>query len=145
MLRGELRRAEPDADLEIHGRASVWHEARGELDRAIDHATAARDGDRAGVLLWRAAPSTQREGRAGALVRGSTGFDPAEIAARLGSRSRRPAVPRCRGPRARGALGGRGRTAADGRRAGLAAGLAFVRAAVARNGVTQMAEDAERA
>jgi LuxR family maltose regulon positive regulatory protein len=146
MLRGELRRAQPAAELEIHRRASAWHEAQGELDQAIDHATAARDAARSSVLLWRAAPAYAAKGRCGALATWLDRFDDADIAARPGLAL--TAALRCLAEGDRdaaerwGDAAERGMTPAD---TGLAAGLALVRAAVGRAGTTQMAGDAERA
>jgi LuxR family transcriptional regulator, maltose regulon positive regulatory protein len=42
---------------ELHRRASIWHAERGELDRAIDHAVAANDTERAADLLWTHLPA----------------------------------------------------------------------------------------
>jgi LuxR family maltose regulon positive regulatory protein len=52
MLARELRRRDPDGARELHRRASSWHAARGETDRAIAHAVEAHDAAQAGLLLW---------------------------------------------------------------------------------------------
>ena len=41
VLRSELRRREPDRGLDLHRRASDWHEGHGDAGAAIDHAIAA--------------------------------------------------------------------------------------------------------
>ncbi len=51
-LRAELRRAEPELEPKLQLRASAWYARRGETDRAIEHAVAARDARRTGDLLW---------------------------------------------------------------------------------------------
>jgi LuxR family maltose regulon positive regulatory protein len=57
LLRHELRRAEPQQIALLHRRASAWHSAAGNTDRAIAHATAAGAFEEAGDLIarhWRA-------------------------------------------------------------------------------------------
>jgi len=56
VLRSEMESREPGEIPPLHARASDWFAARGEIDRALDHAVAARDADRAGSLLWDHAP-----------------------------------------------------------------------------------------
>jgi LuxR family maltose regulon positive regulatory protein len=51
-LRAELRRTEPELELELHRRASTWLAEHGDLDAAIAHAVVAGDVTRAGGLLW---------------------------------------------------------------------------------------------
>lgn len=63
VLRSELRMAEPDAEFELHARASRWWEAEGDIDRAIDHAISAGDQRRAGGLVWMAVPSNVSRGK----------------------------------------------------------------------------------
>ena len=48
MLRAELRRADPVLERELHGRASAWYAAEGDLDRAIAHAIEGGDADAGG-------------------------------------------------------------------------------------------------
>lgn len=43
LLRSWLRRRPPEIVLDLHRRAASWHEAHGQVDRAIDHAVAAGD------------------------------------------------------------------------------------------------------
>lgn len=50
-LQGELRRRDPGRVEELHRRASDRYAARGQLDRAIEHAFAAGDPARAGRLI----------------------------------------------------------------------------------------------
>jgi LuxR family transcriptional regulator, maltose regulon positive regulatory protein len=79
-LRAELRRIEPDVEEDLHRRASAWHAARGEADRAIHHAIAAGDHEGAADLLWGVAPGWVMGGR-DAVVRGWLDrFAPEDIA-----------------------------------------------------------------
>jgi LuxR family transcriptional regulator, maltose regulon positive regulatory protein len=55
-LRAELRRAEPQTEVVLHRRASLWYGEHGDVARSIDHAVAAGDLQRAGDLLWAHAP-----------------------------------------------------------------------------------------
>lgn len=48
----ELRCLDPDQSAALHRRVSIWHEQRGNIDGAIDHAVAAGEERRAGELLW---------------------------------------------------------------------------------------------
>ncbi len=57
MLRAELQRTDADAIPGLHRRASGWWHDHGDLVRAIDHAIAADDRDRASGLLWDAVPT----------------------------------------------------------------------------------------
>jgi LuxR family maltose regulon positive regulatory protein len=50
-LVAQLERSDPDALVEAHERASAWFEASGDADRAVRHAMAARDLDRAEQLV----------------------------------------------------------------------------------------------
>jgi LuxR family maltose regulon positive regulatory protein len=148
MLRGELRRQEPDGEQELQRRASAWHERHGDVKRAIDHAVAAGDASRAAALLWRGV---------------TTGALPADGAA-VGRRLERLGDDRvAREPAAAATAAlhhlGRGdrdsaerwadaaeRVLGDGAgEPGLRAGLALVRAGVARHGVARMGEDADAA
>jgi LuxR family transcriptional regulator, maltose regulon positive regulatory protein len=52
VLQAELEVQEPAQIARVHDRASAWFAARGELDRAIEHAVAAGDATTTGCLLW---------------------------------------------------------------------------------------------
>jgi len=80
MLRGELRRLEPQYEAEAHRRASAWHAERGEVERAIHHATAADDVASAGDLLWRVAPEYVMSGRHAVIRRWLERFTNEQIA-----------------------------------------------------------------
>lgn len=63
MLQSELRRQEPDAEAELHSRASHWYADNSDLDRAIEHAIAADEVEWAGELIWQAFPEVSGRGR----------------------------------------------------------------------------------
>ena len=52
-LRYELKNTDPKLEPVLHGRASVWFGREGMLEKAIEHATAAGDYERAGQLIAR--------------------------------------------------------------------------------------------
>jgi LuxR family maltose regulon positive regulatory protein len=51
LLRAELARGEPGVAVELHRRASAWHQANGDVHEAIVHATAAGDVGTAANLI----------------------------------------------------------------------------------------------
>jgi LuxR family maltose regulon positive regulatory protein len=52
LLRYELQVREPGLDVVLHGRASDWYAAHGDVDRAVDHAALAGDPARGGDLIF---------------------------------------------------------------------------------------------
>jgi len=56
-LLAELRRGDGAWEPEAHRRASAWHARRHELAAAVDHAVAGGDAARVGALLWDALPA----------------------------------------------------------------------------------------
>jgi LuxR family maltose regulon positive regulatory protein len=81
MLQAELRRIEPEYETRAHRRASAWHAARGDDERAIRHATAAGDVPTAARMLWRIAPDRLMNGNRAVVRRGLEGFTAEQIAA----------------------------------------------------------------
>jgi LuxR family maltose regulon positive regulatory protein len=143
MLQAELRRIEPECEPDVHRRASAWHADRGEPERAIHHAIAAGDTDRAAELLWGVAPSYVMNGRNDTVRHWLARFAPEEIArdARLSLAAATSAL----------AGGDRDRvehwSAAAQRALGPAAGVeqpivAVMRAFAARDGLHRMGEAA---
>jgi LuxR family maltose regulon positive regulatory protein len=63
VLRGELRRLEPDRGASLHLRASAWCARHDEIDRAIGHAIDGGDTQRAARLLWDSALQHVARGR----------------------------------------------------------------------------------
>jgi LuxR family maltose regulon positive regulatory protein len=80
MLRAELRRVEPACEAELHRRASGWYADTGDDDRAIDHAIAAGDTERAGALLWSRAAARVLDGHAAEVRRRLDRFTAEQIA-----------------------------------------------------------------
>jgi LuxR family maltose regulon positive regulatory protein len=68
-LRERLRRESPERVVELHRRASEWHERNGRASEAIGHAVAAGDFDRAGDLTERLAGEIAGRGQGPALER----------------------------------------------------------------------------
>ena len=69
MLESELRRREPELEAELHGRASRWYAEHSDADRAIDHAIAAEEIERAAELIWEVFPELATRGRIATLGR----------------------------------------------------------------------------
>jgi LuxR family maltose regulon positive regulatory protein len=150
MLRAELHRFEPDREADLHRRACEWFDSHGDTDRAIEHAVEGHDVRRAGDLMWRNIHRYTGSGRNDRIRRWLQRFTADEIA---GSSSLALAAANScceagdgnqvehwtcvaaaclpRAPRA---------TTEP-----LEAGIAVMRARIARNGIGRMAEDARRA
>ena len=146
MLQAELRRARPQCEAELHRRASDWYARSGDADRAIDHAIESGDAERAGELLW-ASAARVFGGRGAEVRRRLEHFTPETIAAY-------PALALTAAAQhlARGELDlVEHWTAAAEQRldgsvsASLSAGVAAMRAAVARHGIDEMVSDAASA
>jgi LuxR family maltose regulon positive regulatory protein len=63
VLRAELRRREPEQEALLHLRASAWYAANGDAGRAIGHAIDGGHVERAGSLLWEGALEQVARGR----------------------------------------------------------------------------------
>ena len=150
MLRAELRRLDPQHEPELHARASVWFEERGDIDSAIQHALAAGDNERSGALLWRHASSYIGHGGNHTLQDWLDHFNDDELAdvpalAAVSATSRLAAGD---GDQARhwvsAATRGLARQPSNGPHA-LDGAAQLLRAVVAENGLAQMGRDASRA
>ncbi|HSP37303.1 MAG TPA: AAA family ATPase [Frankiaceae bacterium] len=75
VLRAELHRSEPEIELELHHRASVWYEAQGDAEEAIAHAHASGNEDRAAELVWQETAAQLTAGRLATLERWLAAFD----------------------------------------------------------------------
>ena len=119
LLQSEMRRREPELEATLHSRASRWYDEQGDSVRAIDHAIAADEPDRAGRAHLAGFPGAQRSRPHGddQGVAGPARGDPGEVEQRpLAHRSPLPA--RCRRGRwwrALGADGGGGGARGAGR------------------------------
>lgn len=148
-LRGELQRREPQLVKGLHARASRWFETNGELEQAVPHAVAAGDVARAARLIWHQTPSCLATGRAATLEGWLDRFPPRQVGAhaKLALTAAWCAVQRGRPAEHWIAAAERGHydAALAGEAESVAAGTALLRAVVARNGLTQMAADAQLA
>jgi LuxR family maltose regulon positive regulatory protein len=146
MLGAELRRTQPERELDLHRRASRWHGEHGDCERAIDHAIAAGEVERAGELLWELAAAYAWSGRNGKIAGWLARFDDEAIA-----RSSALALTAATSQLMRGerdlvehwtaAAERQLERSADAQRAELRAALPAMRAAVARD-VQRMGEQA---
>jgi LuxR family transcriptional regulator, maltose regulon positive regulatory protein len=146
MLRGELRRVEPEIENGLHRRAAAWYTKHQDLDRAVHHAVAAGDAAGAGRLLWATAAPQLLCGRTAPLRSWLDHFSVDVQAADPGLALSAAGTHLVLGERdlvehwAAAAERAMGSVAAD--RRPLDAGVAIMRATVARNGLAQMAQDA---
>lgn len=151
LLSDELERTEPELVNRLHDRAAAWFEANGHLDRAIDHAQAAGDADRAARVWGQTAPATYGAGRVDTADRWFSWFQEQKVLDRY------PYVA-VLGALMQAFAGGRARAQllADAAEAGdpdgrapdgspLSAWVAVMEACLCRSGVHQMREDAARA
>ena len=151
VLQSELRARGDGAERELHARASAAYERRGDGERAVHHAVAAGDAERAADLIWLLAPATITHGRAGTVDRwlalltrrGGVGAPTGGTGRRVGrARAGRRRARRATAPRSR-SVAIRARLLPDGSTLG-AMGL-LLRATVGLQGLTQSAADLARA
>jgi LuxR family transcriptional regulator, maltose regulon positive regulatory protein len=76
-LATELERREPDASIDLHGRAAAWYAESGDTELAIEHARLGSDGDLAARLVVAAAVRAYGLGQITTVARWVTGFEPA--------------------------------------------------------------------
>jgi LuxR family transcriptional regulator, maltose regulon positive regulatory protein len=150
-LRAELRRREPQLEGDLHRRASRWHAEHDDVDAAIGHAAAAGDPQLAGDLLWTHAFRYIPQGQ-NATVRGWLGhFAEAQMAAHAPLALVAANVHLADGERdhaehwTAAAARALDRVPSRRRPPALEAGVTALRAAIARDGVQRMREDAARA
>ncbi|HSD25474.1 MAG TPA: LuxR C-terminal-related transcriptional regulator [Solirubrobacterales bacterium] len=148
MLRSELHRSDPSSEAELHARASSWYAEEGDWDRAIDHAIAAADVQRAGELIWQTLPDVLGRGRIATMRRWLDELGPDRIAesGTLALAAAHCAIVDGDGDRTadwmRIADAAPGHSAA---RKSFRADVHLLRATCALDGVQRMGEDAERA
>jgi LuxR family maltose regulon positive regulatory protein len=149
-LRAELRRREPELECELHRRASRWHARHGDVEAAIRHAAEAGDAELAGDLLRANVLRYLAEGRTASVSRWLRRF----------SRQQTAQTPQLALVAAVAHIVGGERdlgehwtdqadlamsTAPSRATPSLEAGVAVLRAAIARDGVERMRDDAARA
>ncbi len=142
-LRAELRRSEPELEAALHRRASAWHVQEGDRERGLQHALAAHEVERAGDLVWSGIPSSLEQGSVATVEHWLGRFTDAQIAAdpRLALAAAGIHLAHGRGHLAEHWLAAAGTNEDD----DVAGGVAALRAALGRDGLARMGEDAERA
>jgi LuxR family transcriptional regulator, maltose regulon positive regulatory protein len=151
MLRAELRRREPRLERELHRRASRWHADHGNVDAAIRHAAAAGDVRLAGDLLWTHAFRYIPQGHNATVRRWLGHFTDEQVAGYAPLALVAANVHLADGDRDHAEHWTAAATRAlDGapawrRTPALEAGVAAMRAAIGRDGVRRMRDDAARA
>jgi LuxR family maltose regulon positive regulatory protein len=150
-LRAELHRREPEREPELHRRASAWYADHDDPDHAIDHALAAQDVHRAGDLMWANVPLYNTRGRLATIQRWLERVSPEEVA---GYAPLALTAAYCHLNTGEGDLVERWtsvaaraieRSGTDDSATSLNSAVAMLRAALAREGIAQMGEDAARA
>lgn len=63
MLVADVHRSEPELEPALHRRAGAWHTRAHDAPRALEHALAGGDAERAGELLWDLTPAYAAAGR----------------------------------------------------------------------------------
>jgi LuxR family transcriptional regulator, maltose regulon positive regulatory protein len=145
LLRAELPRRRPDLEPELHRRARAWHLQVGDHDRAVHHAVCAGDVGDASDLVWKAVVSAIGHGRTATIDRWLDCFTEADVATQPALAL---AAANCAVARGRGDVAGHWTAVAASAPAPspeAEAGIALMRAALARDGVARMLADAERA
>lgn len=145
MLRAELQRLRPDLEPELHRRASAWHLRVGDHDRAVHHAICAGDIGHAGELVRSTVVAAIGHGRRATLDRSLGRFTDADLATQpeLALTAANSELARGRGDLA--AYWTSVAASAPAPPAAAEAGIALMRAALARDGIERMAADADSA
>ena len=145
MLRAELCRSEPDLERELHRRASAWHRDAGAQDQAVHHAICAGDVENAGQLVWGSVVAAMGHGRRATIDCWLGRFSEVEINAHPALAL---AAANSQLAHGRGDLAAHWTSAAastTGHPAAVDAGIALMRAALARDGLARMQHDAAAA
>ena len=145
MLRAELRRREPRLEPELHRRASAWHRQAGDADQAVHHAICAGDVAGAGELMWSNVAAAVGHGRQATIEGWLAQFTDAQIATHPTLALAAASAQFARGQGDLAEHWASAAAAAPLRPAGVEAGVAMMRAALARDGIQRMDEDAARA
>jgi LuxR family transcriptional regulator, maltose regulon positive regulatory protein len=149
MLRAELRRQDPELEPELHRRAGAWHEAHGDPGEAVGHLRAAGAVGQVAELAWANLLDHLGRGRLHVLEGWLDGLADAEIAAHpaLALAAGWCCMERADSPGAQRWAWAAERAALESQALGpgvLRAAAGLLRAAVARDGVARMGEDATR-
>ncbi len=151
MLRADLRRREPHLEGELHRRASRWHAEHDDVNAAIRHAAAAGDPQLAGDLLWTHASRYIPQGHNPTVHRWLGHFTDEQMGAHASLALVAANAHYADGDRdhaehwTAAAARALDRVPARDRAPAIEAGVAAMRAAIARDGVQRMRVDAARA
>ncbi len=147
LLRRELRRHEPELVPQLHRRASEWSSSTGDEEAAVRHAVLAGDTRRAADLVWASFPALFTRGRLGTLQGWLEGFSIDQVAASAtlaltsawcSTETRGDLAAHCLSLAQRAACPPSDPGSPD----PIASGIMTLRAALARDGLAQMARDA---
>jgi LuxR family maltose regulon positive regulatory protein len=146
-LEGELRRRDPALAAALHRRASDCYRDAGDGDRAIRHAIRAGDLVRAGRLVWSSTPSAVSHGRKADVEAWLRLFTERELAASptLALAAATAQLASGQGHEVERWAWSAAAAAPSARPPTVEAGVAIMRAALARDGLLRMREDAARA
>ena len=143
LLQAELRRDRPELVAELHRRACAWYAREDDRDRALQHALAADEVERAGELVLDGVPGSVEQGACATVEHWLSHFTDRQIAGhpQLALPAAGVQLIQGRGDRAEHLL-----ASIDPEREGrdVAGGVAALRAALGRDGLAQMADDALR-
>ena len=148
MLRAELHRTEPELEVALHHRASTWYAQAGDRERALQHALAADEVGSAGDLVWADLPSSVEQGASAAVEHRLTRFTHAQVAEhpRLALATAGMRLAFGQGDVAEHWILAAASATPDPREADeVRGGVAALRAALGRDGLARMSEDAELA
>ena len=145
MLRAELHRREPELEPELHRRAGAWHRRAGDLDRALHHAICGGDIAGAGELVWSGVVTAVGHGHKATIESWLGRFTDVQIAAHptLALAAATSQLARGQGDLVEHWASAAAATAD--RPDAVEAGIAVMRAALARDGIARMEEDAAQA
>jgi LuxR family transcriptional regulator, maltose regulon positive regulatory protein len=149
MLRGELRRQDPELEPELHLRAGAWYETHGNPGEAVRHLRAAGAVGRVAELVRAHLLDELKQGRLHVLAGWLDGLRDTDVAAHpaLALAAGWCCLERADGPGAQRWAAAAERGALQGRSPGpgvLRSAALLLRAAAAPDGVTRMGEDAAR-
>ncbi|MFL6241159.1 MAG: AAA family ATPase [Actinomycetes bacterium] len=149
MLRAELDREDPGVRPVLHSRAARWFESNDDIEQAIYHTRAAHDVPRAAHLIWSQVAGSLACGHAGQLEQWLDGFTNGEVVSiaplALTAAWCAMAAGRPFDHWLTAAESGSFDPALPNEAERVAANVALLRAALARDGVTRMATDARLA
>jgi LuxR family maltose regulon positive regulatory protein len=148
MMRAELHRTQPEVEVELHRRASEWHARSGVRELALRHALAADEVRRAGDLVWADLGTSLEQGSSATVEHWLTRFTDAQLAAhpRLALAAAGMQLAYGQGHLAEHWVrAAASETPATGETDEILGGVTALRAALGRDGLARMSEDAASA